>query len=75
MHVRDQLEVSEVMVTVSHPLVFPAPVGSHANATVTFVRYQSPEQPPPLHDTLIGAAPAAGGKTRSGKQTRNNATG
>jgi hypothetical protein len=60
---------------VSHPCVIVTPVGSHANATVTLVLYQAVEQPPPLHVTVIGAALAAGGKTRSGKQTRSNAKG
>src|SRR5436853_312945 len=73
--VRDQLAVSLETVLVSHPCVIVTPVGSHANATVTLTLYQSVEQPPPLQDTLIGAAPAVGTKTSSGRQTSSNATG
>jgi len=72
---RDQLAVSPETVLVSHPCVIVTPVGSHANATVTLTLYQSVEQPPPLQVTVIGAAPAVGGKTRSGKQIRSSATG
>jgi hypothetical protein len=67
--------VSAVTVAVSQPLVFPAPVVSQANATVTLVLYQPPEQPPPLHVTVIGAAPAAGAKINSGTLIRINASG
>jgi hypothetical protein len=58
--VRDQPAVSPVTVLVSHEAVCITPTGSHANATVMLVLYQSVEQPPPLHDTVIGAALAAG---------------
>ena len=75
MHVRDQFAVSPVTVFVSQDCVPVTPVGSHANATVTLVLYQSGEQPPPLHVTETGAAPAAGTRISSGKQTRSNASG
>jgi len=51
------------------------PTESQANATVTLVLYQSVEHPPPLQATVIGAAVAAGTKIKSGKQTRNSASG
>jgi len=75
MHVRDQFAVSLVTVFVSQDCVFVTPAGSQANATVTLALYQSGEQPPPLHVTEMGAAFAAGTRTRSGRQTRNNASG
>lgn len=75
MHVLDQPVVSPETVLVSHPCVWVTPVGSQLNATVTLCLYQPVEQPPPLHDTEIGAAAAVGVKTSSGKQTNSNATG
>src|SRR5882724_3730785 len=75
MHVCDQLAVSLVTVFVSQDCVVVTPAGSHVNATVTLVLYQSGEQPPPLHVTEIGAALAAGTRISSGRQTRNNASG
>jgi len=75
MHVRDQLAVSLETVFVSQDCVAVTPVGSQANATVTLVLYQSGEQPPPLHVTVIGAALAAGAKISSGRQTTKSASG
>ena len=75
MQVRYQFAVSLVTVFVSQDCVVVTPTGSHANATVTLVLYQSGEQPPPLHATEIGAALAAGTRISSGRQTRNSARG
>jgi hypothetical protein len=75
MHVLDQPAVSLDTVFVSHPCVCVTPVGSHANATVTLVLYQPGEQPPPLHDTEIGAALAADAKTSSERHTASKAKG
>jgi len=75
MHVRDHPGVSLERVFVSQLCVCVTPVGSHANATVMLVLYQSGRQPPPLHDTLIGAAPAEGTTTRSGTQTKKRTSG
>jgi hypothetical protein len=75
MQVRDQFAVSLVTVFVSQDCVVVTPAGSHANATVTLVLYQSGEQSPPLHVTEIGAALAAGTKMSSGTQTRNSVNG
>jgi hypothetical protein len=75
MHVRDHPPVSLEMVFVSQLCVCVTPVGSHANATVMLILYQSGEHPPPLQDTEIGAAPAEGTTTRSGTQTSKSTSG